>query len=322
MKSYLGKLIFAGLLMICFFDCSSESKLEKEIAAIEVDLVVERFDRLFGNSSAADLPRLKAAYPFMFSSSYSDQDWINRMNDSLQKQLHAEVNSEFSDFPEEEDIADLFRHLKYHYKEFSVPRVITVTSDVDYRNKTIVTDTISLIALDTYLGADHEFYGGIQEYIKQGFEREMILSDLCGAYAEKYIYRSPSKTFLEDMIYYGKLLYFKDMMIPKTSDALKIGYSVDQLEWAIANESNIWRYFIENELLYKTDAKLAGRFINPAPFSKFNLELDRESPGRLGQYIGWQIVRSYMDKNDINFKELFIKSGKEIFENSGFKPRK
>lgn len=305
-----------------FTGCQMDSKEEKEIAAIDVDMVVERFDRLFGKSTPEDLPKLKEAYPFMFSNSYSDEDWINRLKDTLQIQLHAEVNDEYSEFPEEEQIVDLFKRLTYHYKEFSVPRVITVTSDVDYRNKTIVTDTITLIALDTYLGADHEFYGGIQEYIRQGFDRNMIVSDLCGAYAKKYIYRNPTKTFLEDMIYYGKLLYFKDVMLPTIADTRKIGYSESQLDWAMANESNIWRYFVENELLFKTDAKLASRFINPAPFSKFNLELDRESPGRLGQYIGWQIVRSYMNKNDINFKELFTKSGKDIFENSGFKPRK
>jgi hypothetical protein len=125
------------------------------------------------------------------------------------------------------------------------------------------------------------------------------------------------------MIYFGKQLYFKDVMIPFKTEAARIGYNQQQLDWAIANESYIWRYFIEHELLFSTETKLSGRFITPAPFSKFYLEdIDAESPGRLGQYIGWQIVRAYMENNDVSLKDMLIKSPEEIFNNSKFKPRK
>ncbi len=84
----------------------------------------------------------------------------------------------------------------------------------------------------------------------------------------------------------------------------------------------IWRFFVENELLYNTDPSLSGRFMNPAPFSKFYLELDSESPGRIGQYIGWQIVRAYMKNNDVSLSKMLITDPAEIYKNSKFKPRK
>ena len=147
--------------------------------------------------------------------------------------------------------------------------------------------------------------------------------DLSGAYAEKYIYQSPRKTLLDEMIYYGKVLYFNDLMIPFKSESERIGYTDEELKWAQANESYIWRYFVERELLYSTDSKLPNRFINPAPFTKFYLEeIDSESPGRLGQYMGWQIVRAYMENNDVTLKELLVNSSEAIFNNSKFKPRK
>jgi uncharacterized protein YjaZ len=124
------------------------------------------------------------------------------------------------------------------------------------------------------------------------------------------------------MIYFGKQLYFKDRMIPFETDAEKIGYTQEQLDWAISNESYIWRYFIEKELLYSTDNSLPSRFMNPAPFTKFYLELDSESPGRLGQYIGWQIVRSYMEHNDVELMDMLQMDTKDIFDNAKFKPRK
>jgi uncharacterized protein YjaZ len=67
---------------------------------------------------------------------------------------------------------------------------------------------------------------------------------------------------------------------------------------------------------------LANRFINPAPFSKFYLEIDNESPGRVGAWIGWQIVRSYMKNNEVSLKQLLVMDATEIFNNSKYKPKK
>jgi len=90
-----------------------------------------------------------------------------------------------------------------------------------------------------------------------------------------------------------------------------------------ANEQAIWRNFIENEYLYSTDTKLASRFLDPAPFSKFGLELiDNESPGRVGRYVGWQIVRRFMEKNPVTIEQMLNLSGEEIFKKSTYKPKK
>ena len=91
----------------------------------------------------------------------------------------------------------------------------------------------------------------------------------------------------------------------------------------MTNESDIWRYFVEREILFSTDTKLLARFINVAPFSKFYLEeIDAESPGRLGQFIGWQIVKSYMNENKVSLKEMLNTDPEEIFNNSKYKPKK
>ena len=106
------------------------------------------------------------------------------------------------------------------------------------------------------------------------------------------------------------------------NDAEKIGYLSEQITWCQENESYIWRYFIEKELLYSTDSKLPNRFTNMAPFSKFYLEIDNESPGRVGQWIGWQIVRSFMQNNKVSMQEMIKMDAKELFEKSKYKPKK
>ncbi|MCB0446580.1 MAG: gliding motility lipoprotein GldB [Gelidibacter sp.] len=317
------KIIAFCVLLFGLYACKNESQLEKDIAKVDVDFKIERFDLAFAQATPEGLPNLKQTFPFLFSKYENDSIWIDRMNDTLQQQLSNEVKKEFNEFDDiYVDIRSLFQHLKYYDPTFSEPRIITVTSEVDYRYKTIVTDTIVLISLDTYLGSKHEFYEGIPNYIVQNMNRSQIVPDLAANYASNYIFQSQRKTLLDEMIYFGKELYFKDRMIPFKSDAEKIGYTQEQLNWANDNESYIWRYFVEKEMLYSTDNALPNRFIAPAPFSKFYLELDSESPGRLGQYIGWQIIRAYMENNDVPLMDMLQKDAVEIFNNSKFKPRK
>lgn len=320
MKSVLWTLLVFAVVV----SCGKDDKLEAEIAKLNTDIEVERFDRLFASVTSKSLPNLKASYPFMFSRKYPDAFWLDKKEDTLQVQLFYEVGKTFADFEDLEfEIEDLFNHLRYYFTEFNPPRIITVTNDVDYRNKVIVTDTIAVIALDTYLGSHHEFYGAIPKYQRGGLTKEQIVVDLASEYGEKFIFQPQRKSLLDEMIYFGKLLYFKDAVIPFKSEAERIGYTEAELDWARANEDYIWRYFVERELLYSTDSKLPSRFINPAPFTKFYLEeIDAESPGGLGQYMGWQIVRAYMKNNEVSLRDLLIADPEEIFNKSKFKPRK
>ena len=311
------------LLIACVFSCQNTSKIEKEISQIEIDLNIERFDQMFASSTATDLPELQYNYPFLFSKRYSDSVWFNRMSDPIQKLQNKAVDSVFEDFGStESEIVNFYKHLKYYNKTLKTPRLITVLSDVDYRNKVIVTDSIVLIALDTYLGEEHEFYTSFYDYIKQNLNKDQIVPDLATAYAEQLIYQPKRATFLDEMIYCGKQLYLKDLWVPFKQNHEKIGYLPAQYQWAEDNEFYIWQYFVEKELLYETDRKLLARFILPAPFSRFNLELDSESPGRLGQFMGWQIVKSYMDNNSTPVHQMLQMEASELFNNAKFKPKK
>ncbi|WP_116039311.1 gliding motility lipoprotein GldB [Seonamhaeicola aphaedonensis] len=311
-------------LVLVAVSCIKENKIEKEIAKINIDINVERFDQLFAKIEVNELPKLRTAYPFMFSETIKDSFWIVKKEDTLQRMLNTAVDKTFSNFDvTEAEIESLFNHLKYYFEGFNPPRVITTTSDVDYRNKVIVTDTIAIIALDNYLGSNHEFYANIPKFITANLKKEQLVVDLAEAYAKKYIYLSQNKTLLDEMIYFGKQLYFKDLMVPFKTEAQRIGYTQEELHWANANESYIWRYFVERELLFSTDSKLPNRFINPAPFTKFYLEeIDSNSPGRLGQYIGWKIVRAYVEQNDVSLNEMLITSAEEIFNKTKYKPKK
>lgn len=313
------------LLLICvFFSCESKCETEQKIQKIPMEVNLVRFDQKFAEAAPKSLPELKKEFPFLFPENVSDSVWVNKMTDTLQQTLNREVTETFPNLAKEKDeIHQLFQHLKYYFPKFSAPKVITLTTGVDYRNRVIVTDSLLLISLDVYLGKDHKFYGGIYNYIRADFEPELLVSDIAGEYAKNFVPYPASRNFLAQMVYYGKILYLKDLLIPFKSDAQKIHYTEEQLQWAKNNEEQIWRYFVEKELLYKTNPDLKERFIDIAPFSKFYLQLDSKSPPQLGRYLGWQIVRQYVERNEgVSLKEVLSADAKIIFNESNYKPRK
>jgi gliding motility-associated lipoprotein GldB len=311
------------IILLIVIGCDRSSSLEKEIENIPIDMEVIRFDTIFGQATENNLPDLKRSYPYFFPEQYHDSIWIKKMNDTLQKQLNEEVlkaypfNEEFED-----QLLSLFQHIEYYFPAFEIPVVVTLTSDVDYRNKVLLAENMLMISLDTYLGSEHHFYIGIAKYIAQNMEQSQIQHDVASLYAEKLIVKPMDRNFLSSMVYYGKQLYLKDLWLPDSADNQKMGYTEEEMNWIIENESEIWRYFIENEVLFSTDPKLLSRFIYPAPFSKFYLEIDNDSPGSIGKYIGWQIVRSFMDRNTVSIQQLMVMEADEIFKKSKYKPKK
>ena len=318
------KAIFLVLIpIIIFCSCNRNDKLADEVAKINVDVKVNRFDREFAEAKPTDIPSLKEKYPYLFPANYPDSIWAAKLQDTLQLEVMDEVGKSFPDFvSEKEDVEWLFRYIKYYFPNYKIPRVVTVTSEVDYNNRIILTDSLLLVGLDNYLGSSHKFYQGISRYIANDLDKQYLTRDMASAFAKTVVAPPRDRTFLSQLVYYGKELYLMQQLMPQKNDAVIIGYAPDDLEWANVNEEQIWRYFIERELLYSTNSKLGPRFLDPAPFSKFELELDNESPGKIGRYIGWQIVKSFMDNNNITLQEMLTLPEEELFKRSGYKPRK
>jgi gliding motility-associated lipoprotein GldB len=316
------RIILVFALLFAFVSCDKKSNVEKAVEEIPVAIKVERFDKLFFETAPKDLGQLKKQFPFFFPSGNNDSVWLNKMKDPLWRELYTEVQKKYSNFdPVQKDLNTLFKHIKFYFPESKTPKVITVISEMDYNNKVIYTDSLLIISLELYLGKNHKFYQ-FPNYLKQNFEQKQILPDVVSSFSAQKIAPIRDPSLLSQMIYFGKQLYLKDLLLPDYSDADKIGYTIEQNKWCEENESYMWRYFLENELLYSDDQKLGNRFINTAPFSKFYLEIDNESPGRVGTWIGWQMVRSYMNNNDVPLETMLKMNAKELFEKSKYKPKK
>lgn len=318
------KILLSAFLLL-LISCSEEYKTPTDISEIEIDVSVRRFDQDFHKTDISSFENLKKEYPYFVPRNFMNIDslWTTKKQDTLEVELLEESSKVFPDFQAEEaDLELLFKHIKYYYPEFENPEVVALTTGVKYRSKILLQNNILLIAIDTYLGADHKFYQGIPMFVSANLKKEQLVSDVAEVYAKKYIIQGKQRRFVDQMISFGKQLYLKDLFMPFKSEASRIGYSEEEYAWAQLNESEIWSYFVDRDLLFSTDTSLSNRFIAQAPFSKFYLELDNESPGMLGRYLGWQIVRQFMEKNDVSLRELSTISGEELYKKSKYKPAK
>ena len=312
------------LVAFTLFGCDNSGDIEKDISKIPIEASVIRFDKQFANTCIDSLGSLKEKFPMFFSKRIPDSIWISRMQSPLHQEMADEI---LKIFPNQTNLVatlgPLFQHIKYYFPRFRVPTTVTLINDVDYQSRVIVaSDTLLLLSLDNYLGADHRYYSDIKRYIVENLKASQIPSDVAKAYAQKYIAPPTKNTFLEQMIYFGKQLYLQQLWLPNTSDASKIGYTDKQWQWAEDNQVDMWRYFVEKELLFSTDPGLTPRFISNAPFSKFYLELDNESSPMAGRYLGWKIVRAFMKNNDITPQQLLVFDAEALFKKSKYKPKK
>jgi len=301
--------------------CNQKNEIEKEIDTIPISIEIDRFDQDYFNSSVLDLPKIKTKYPHFFPEDIPDSVWIEQKQDTIFMEIYQEVYKKFPNNKQlEQELISLFKHINYYFPNEKIPKINTVIAGLDFESNVFYNDSIVVISLDLYLGKDHRFYHQ-DSYLRTKFEPRQMMPNLVKAFAQKKItYPNPSD-FLSVMIYQGKILYLKDLLIPDFSDIEKINYSEQDLKWAYDNEENIWRYFIDNRMLYSSDVNLLHRFINTAPFSKFYLDIDNESPGRIGAWIGWQIVRSFVKNNpQIHINELLEKEADELFKKSKYKP--
>lgn len=317
-------IFFHSLFLLLNWGCDQNSKIEREIAALPITIKIDRFDQKFHQSSPEKIPELKKQYPYLFPEQFSDTVWVKRQKDTLQLLLQQAVDQKFPSLASlESSLTLLFKHITYYFSEVPIPNVVGLINNVDYQSKTIFTDSLLLISLDTYLGSSHKLYEGIPKYIRKQMDARYLGSHVAEKFVATQLPLPQSRTFLSQLVYHGKIAYLKSLLLPQTTAADRFGYSDDEWDWVQENQKYIWQYFIEKQLLFSTDPGLVQRFIEPAPFSKFYLEIDNETPGQIGIWLGSEIVKAYKErKPKTSIQQLLAMPAQELFQQSNYKPRR
>lgn len=312
--------VFVLIGVLNLYSCSQD-RLKVDISNIDVDINVKRLDSVlfdFDSTITWDDVKVLSEDYSKFWDIYTMKiigigmpnniDFISvlnkfRTNVTIVEAYKSsqEIYSDFSFVKLELEKA--FKHYKYYYPNSSIPDVYTYIGGF---NQSVVTDEGILgIGLDKYLGSNSLFYSMLNtpNYLRNTLSKENITVDCMRAWAlMEFEFENEQNNLINNMIYNGKILYFVNAMLPSYPDSSFIQYTNTQLEWCKNSEKDMWIHFIENKLLFSSEYKNQIHFINPAPYTT---AFSNNSPGRTGVWIGWQIVKKYMDKNsDISLQNL------------------
>jgi hypothetical protein len=177
------------------------------------------------------------------------------------------------------------------------------------------------IGTDKYLGSDFPFYQTITyQYMLANMNRENIAPDLISALLfHEFRMRSEYNRLIDNMLHRGKIMYLLSIFMPDVKDEYLIGYTPEQIKWSRKFERQIWVTMIDQKDLFSSDNLTIRKYMNDAPFTS---TISQDSPGRLGTWIGWQIVRSYMNRNqNVTLEDLVRTTDyQRMLEESGYRP--
>lgn len=212
-----------------------------------------------------------------------------------------------------------FSRLHYLYPTWEIPTIYLFVSG--FNSSVMYYDNMIGVGIDMYLGSNYSLYNQVvYEYQKQTMRKECIPVDVLKMYLAYHIaYNGKTNRLLDQLIFRGKLLFLLSHLLPNEPKWEIIGYTQDQWNWCKTYERAIWNRIMEKRDLFKTESTILSSYLNEGPFTA---EITQESPGRLGQWVGWQIIDSYMRNNeDITIQDLINESdAQKILENSFYKP--
>ena len=334
------RLLISLVLATMLFSC--RQKKGPDVSDIKVDLTVHRFEQeLFAldtNNLAPQLDQLIARYPtfgenFLFTILNTDPKWSPDSATAYIKGFitayrnvydsSAKLYSNFSVY--EKEIRKGLQHIRYYFPKYIPPRhIITYIGPMDGYGDILSEDAL-IIGLQHHLGSNFSMYSlpWVQEvyagYISRRFEPDYIsINCMKNIVLDLFPEKEEDQSLVVQMVEKGKKLYLLEKLLPEKEEYKLIGYTEQQLKDCYKHEARIWELFVQNDLLQTIDNNVIKNYVGEGPKTQ---ELGEDSPGNIGSFVGWQIVRKYMEKNpDTKPKDLMSIPAETIFQQAKYKP--
>lgn len=235
--------------------------------------------------------------------------------------LHMEANRVFGDGTAlRGQFARAFTNIKSAYPNFVAPKIQTVISG--FENDVVLTDSVIVIGLDFFLGAGAKYKPNLYDYMLRRYNKDFVAPSvmLLLGISDKYNKVSEAdNTALAEMVAYGKAYAFASYAMETTPDSVLIGYTAPEWDGVVFNEAKIWSKLVDNQVLYATGHMIKQKYIGERPTTA---EISAQCPGRIGMWVGWQIVKKYQDETGKSLPELMGNpDAQAIFKEARYKPR-
>lgn len=335
MTSWFNRILVLAL-AILFVSCSKSAGYKKKLDVPYQKMKPQKLEIVEFNKAlfAIDTANFEAEYLALipqfqdFLIENPGKEEISSMKsfvtDTFMLKINTLVNETFPDVESvAKEIKGVYQHYKYYYPEFETPKTYTYVSGIYYNRPDVVENDYVLIGLDFYLSNKDLVYDkiGFPRYHSRRMQPLSLTRDLAEElYYKTYGNRTNQKTVLAEMIERGKMYYFIEAMNPSLPDSIILGYSTRQMEWAQDNEGMIWAAIISNNMLYNNVLDQRRMLFNDGPFTA---AFGNDAPARLGDFIGLQIIRSFISNNDEALRKLLENTDcQDVLQRSRYKPRK
>ena len=300
------------------------NRLEQDIFNMDTTNVITATKKLqskYGHFYSSYIARIvnnggleDSSYQFRMRQFVNDQDMRGTFAD-CQKVY---PNTDFL----KEHFTEIFKHFKYYFPNRNIPKIITMMSGYNY--SVVIIDSTLAIGLEMYLGSNDKYYQmlTLPHYKTMFMNKENIAPDAIRAWmGTEFQYNMNKNDFLSEIIYVGKVMYLTDALLPNVNDTLKMQYTQPQLNYCKQNEFNVWSFFVAQKLLFTTNQSEIIKYTSEGPFTS---AFSKESPARIGYWIGWQIVRQYMKNNpNLSLEQLMNETdAQKILSKAKYKPGK
>ena len=308
---------------------------EQVKTAKNIDINILRYEQDLFNMDTKDMAaEFKALYGKYPENIIANGAWNNTamlqsvkgfISDPVIKEIYKDTEAKYADLSDfKNQITPALTLYLTHFPNEKVPDFCTLVSGIDFQMPSVFGyENTIFICLDMYMGKDYKQYAqaGMPKYIAARCDKKYMATD---CFSKALVYKHlPDKTLvtlLDNMVFAGKKMLFTQTMFPNVPAQDILGYSKEQYNWAISHESSIWHYLIEKNLVYDKSDDVARRMVDEAPFTR---DFGNNSPGRLGVFIGFQIIQSYMKTHPgTTLKDIMnMTDSQKILKESGYKPK-
>ena len=309
----------------------SNKELKKAKQSLNIS-ILRYEDAIFSlnlNNLQQEIEQLSKIYPsFIEPGSWNNSVQMERfkayLQDTVMIALHEAAKKAVKTDHLLKKLETAFGYYKIFYPNAVIPKIITMIPGLDIEMPSVyIYDNILYVNIDMYLGAGNPYYNavGLPLYLTERCEPNYLPIDIFKkAMVFKHLERAPRTTLLENMITEGKKLFFTEMMFPSLHERFIIGYSEEKYKWANNYMGNAWNYLIEKNELFGKGEALVRCYIEEAPFTK---PFGNNSPGRIGAFLGWKLIQSYMKNNpEVTLPELMKEVDyQKILNTARFKPQ-
>jgi len=329
-------LVIVLFVALCLAGCNGEKDECVTVPTIEqpVSVAVDQLqDSLVGLTTKEELVALLTHHPmvrdyiFRRTEYPSDSAFINQLFAKLTNPhmdtLLMETKRVFGDGSGlKQQFDEAFSNIKYYYPDYTPPRIETVISGLE--TDMFVSDTLIIVGLDFYLGRGAKYRPKMYDYLLRKYDPNDIVPCALLIYGidDRFNKTQPNdKTVLGDMVAFGKSFYFAKHMLPCVPDSVFIWYTPEEMRGTRHNEDLIWARFIDSQVLYATSHKVKQDYLGERPIT---IQVGEKCPGRIGQWVGWQIVNKYADKHPNATLPQIMKAAdaQKFFHDSYYKPTK